>query len=284
MNLAMLSAVLVLLLCIGVILTLLSNNKKQAAKLKLGLALIVHMQKIISCCQQHRGISNAILQGNKSLKIQLISIQSQLDKLITEGHALGLNTFPQWQSFIGHWPRLKMHALDRDLTSQNLLRQHNLMIHGHLSLVDDLMSYHDLTWIMVGSSLHLSQLCLDTLKVVETIAQSRGIGAGICARGECQGIDKISLDFLRISIISPTNELLTELGQIEDDLLLSQLSSSSILIRESVDNLISIIENKVLIEGKIDIDTGDFFKMATRPIDGLVTVYQNLIAHAVRTV
>jgi hypothetical protein len=282
MTLEMVGAVLGSVLFIGTIKYWLSNNKKQADKIKLGLALIVHIQKIISSCQQHRGISNAILQGNKTLKIQLISIQSQLDKLIAEGNALGLNKFPQWESFVDHWPKLKMHSLNRDLTSQNLLRQHNVMVYGQLSLLDDLMSHHELTWIMFGSSIHMSQLCLDTLKVVETIAQSRGIGAGICSKGECIGLDKISLGFLRISIISPTNELLTELAEVDNTLLQSQLKSSSKLIKDGVDNLIAIIENKILVNGRIDMDASEFFKVATQPIDALVSVYQNLVAHALR--
>jgi hypothetical protein len=156
------------------------------------------------------------------------------------------------------------------------------MVYGHLSLLDDLMSHHELTWIMLGSSIHMSQLCLDTLKVVETIAQSRGIGAGICSKGECIGIDKISLGFLRISIISPTNELLTELAEVDNTLLQSQLKSSSKLIKDGVDNLIAIIENKILINGRIDMDASEFFKVATQPIDALVSVYQNLVAHALR--
>mgnify|MGYP003385550368 CR=1 FL=1 len=282
MNLEMVGAGLGALLIIVTVKYWLSNKKKQAAKVKQGLALVVHIQKIISCCQQHRGISNAILQGNKTLKTQLISTQSQLDNLIAEGNVLGLNKFAQWDSFVDHWPKLKMHSLNRDLTPQNLLRQHNVMVYGHLSLLDDLMGYHELTWIMLGESIHMSQLCIDTLKVIETIAQSRGVGAGICSKGECLGIDKISLGFLRISIISPTNELLTELSQVDDSLLLSQLTSSSRVIREGVDNLIATIENKVLIDGRVDIDAADFFKMATLPIDALVTVYQNLVAHASR--
>jgi hypothetical protein len=130
MTLEMIGAVLGSVLFIGTIKYWLSNNKKQADKIKLGLALIVHIQKIISSCQQHRGISNAILQGNKTLKIQL--------------------------------------------------------------------------------------------------------------------------------------------------------KSSSKLIKDGVDNLIATIENKILIDDRIDMDASEFFKMATQPIDALVTVYQNLVAHAVR--
>jgi hypothetical protein len=205
-----------------------------------------------------------------------------LDKLIAEGNTLLFNKFPQWESFVEHWPKLKMHSLNRDLTSQSLLRQHNVMVYGHLSLLDDLMSHHELTWIMLGSSIHMSQLCIDTLKVVEAIPQSRGIGAGICSKGACLGINKISLSFLRISIISPTNDLLTELGEVDNSLLQSQLRSSSKLIKEGDDNLVATIENKIMIDGRINMYAAEFFKMATQPIDALVTVYQNLVAHALR--
>ncbi|HEC60018.1 hypothetical protein LCGC14_0724490 [marine sediment metagenome] len=282
MDLKIVATVSVSLLLLVIIKYWLSNNKRQAAKIKLGFRLIEHIQKVISCCQQHRGISNAILQGNKSLRTQLISTQLHLDELVAEGNILGLKAFPQWESFIGHWPKLKMHSLERDLTSQNLLRQHNVMVYGHLSLLDELMSEHDLTWIMLGSSIHMSQLCIDTLKVAETIGQSRAIGSGVCSRGECLGIDKISLSFLRISIISPTNELLTELSQVEDPVLLSQLTAASKLIKEAVDKLVATIEDKVLIDGKIELDAADFFKLATQPIDALNGVYKSLVAHSSR--
>jgi|GEM_PF-2164890 len=94
--------------------------------------------------------------------------------------------------------------------------------------------------------------------------------------------DKISLDFLRIFIISPTNELLKELSRVEDSLLLSQLTSASKLIKEGVDNLVVTIENRVLTNGLIGIDAADFFKMATQPIDALKTIYTNLVAYASR--
>jgi hypothetical protein len=69
MSLEIIGAVLRSVLLIGTLRNWLSNKKKQADKVKLSLALIVHSQKIISSCQQDRGINNAILQGNKTLKI-----------------------------------------------------------------------------------------------------------------------------------------------------------------------------------------------------------------------
>lgn len=282
MYLNLVGAVVVGIVLISTIKYWLSKSKVHKNRTREGFELVVHTQKIISYCQQHRGISNAVLNGDKQLKRQLTSIQSQMDKLIGEGVEIGFTKFVQWDSFVEHWPRLKRHSLECTLPSQNLLRQHNMMVDGHMSLLDDVISYYELDWIMVSDSLHLSQLCVDTLKVIESIAQSRGIGAGLCSKGKCEGIDRLSLDFLRISIISPTNELLTELGHVADAELLSQLSISSSLIKEDVDSLLSTIESKLMIDGEINLDAAEFFVVATKPIQELVTVYDNLVAYAVR--
>ena len=260
----------------------LSNIQANKNRSRQGFALVVLIQKIISHCQHHRGISNAILNGDNNLKSQLLLIQSQLDKLIKQGVEIGLDKFPQWDTFVEHWPRLKQHSLQADLPPRNLLRQHNVMVDGHMSLLDEVMSHHDFDWIMVGKSLHLSQLCIDTLKVIETIGQSRGVGAGVCSRGQCVGIDRLSLDFLRISIISPTNELLSKLSQVADSELLSQLTSSSTLIKKDVDSLLLTIENRLMIDEQISLDAAEFFKLATKPMQELASVYDNLVTYGVR--
>ena len=259
-----------------------ARNKNHKIMVDLGLRSIAYCQRVITKCQQHRGISNAVLQGNIELKRDLITTQRDLDKLIQEGITLGLDKFPQWESFIEHWSRLKIHALDRDLSSQNLLRQHNIMIDGQLSLFEDITIYNDLQWIMLNDSLHLSQVCLDTLRVVESIAQSRGIGTGICAKGYSEGIEQISLNFLKVSISSPINNMLNEFSSVDDQSLSAQLKKSSKQIKESVDKLIDVIEYQVLADDGVKIGAAEYFAVATKPIEELLSVFQYLVDSALQ--
>jgi hypothetical protein len=82
-------------------------NRREDTRIKDGLALTVHMKRIIDTCQKHRGTSNALLQGNEKVRAQLVSLQADIDALIASEESNNLKQFDQWSSFIEHWPRLK---------------------------------------------------------------------------------------------------------------------------------------------------------------------------------
>ncbi|MDF1589469.1 MAG: nitrate- and nitrite sensing domain-containing protein [Gammaproteobacteria bacterium] len=253
------------------------NKKHQSDGLKAGLALLDQIQKLVLSCQQHRGLSNAVLQGDSNLKQQLLSVQQTIDALIYDGNKMGLKQFAQWLSFADHWPRLKMHTLSRDLPSQNLVRQHNVMIEGHLSLMDEIVRFYSLHTIMLDQVTRMSGLCLDTLRVAETVGQTRAIGSGVCARGECSGVDKISLNFLRISLMTTTESLFKELSSVENKELHVQFNTASHTVKRSVEHLLRALDDFVLVEGNTKIDSNEYFKIATKPIEELFSVYTMLL-------
>lgn len=128
---------IVLLLTIHYWLSKTQANKNRPQQ---GIALVMLIQRIISHCQHHREISNTVSNGDNKFKTQLISIQSELDNLIKQVVEIGLDKFAQWATFVEHWPRLRQHSLQADLPSRNLLRQHNVMVDGHVSLLDEQIS------------------------------------------------------------------------------------------------------------------------------------------------
>jgi len=257
-----------------------NNHKKE---LKIGLVHLGHIQKLVLACQKHRGLSNAVLQGNVNLKQQLIGVQRNIDQLIAEGNQIGFKTFAQWSSFADHWPRLKTHALNRDLPSQNLVRQHNVMIEGHLSLMDEIVRYYELHTIMLDRVTRMSGLCLDTLRVAETVGQTRAIGSGVCARGECLGVDKISLNFLRISLMTTTEHLFEELSSVENKELHAQFNTASQTVKKSVEELLRVLDDAVLIDGHTKVDSNEYFNIATKPIEELFSVYSMLLSYGQKT-
>jgi hypothetical protein len=259
------------------------DKKHYSNEIKLGLNLLEHIQKLVLSCQQHRGLSNAVLQGDSSSKQQLLIVQQKIDGLIHDGNKIGFKNFAQWMSFADHWPRLKNHALNRDLASQNLVRQHNVMIEGHLSLMDEIVRYYNLHTIMLDRVTRMSGLCLDTLRVAETVGQTRALGAGVCARGTCSGVDKIALNFLRISLAATTEHLFEELGSVENKALHEQFKASSQSVKRSIDKLLSALDQYVLIEGNTQIESSEYFKIATKPIEELFSVYNMLLTYGQKT-
>jgi hypothetical protein len=266
-----------LLVIIGRVLVL---KREEQGRIEQGILLTVHLKRIIDSCQKHRGTSNAINQGNGKLKPQLVNLQGDIDRLISSNESQRLRRFPQWESFTEHWPRLKKHALAGDLKSHNLVRQHSLMIDGQLSLLDDVMRDHDLHRMMLDRWTRVSEVCLDTLRVAETVGQTRAVGAGICARGVCAGADRIILDFLRISVQSTTHELVKQINAIKNDDLHGTLQTASKSIDDSINKLLQMVEGDVMKDGQLQVDSNDYFNISTRAIDEVLKVFGIIIHYA----
>jgi hypothetical protein len=266
-----------LLVIIGRLIVL---KREEQGRIEQGILLTVHLKRIIDSCQKHRGTSNALNQGNTKLKPQLVNLQGDIDRLISSNESRRLQRFPQWESFTEHWPRLKKHALAGDLKSHNLVRQHSLMIDGQLSLLDDVMRDHDLHRMMLDRWTRVSEICLDTLRVAETVGQTRAVGSGICARGVCAGADRIILDFLRISVQSTTHELVKQINAIKNDDLHGTLQTASKSIDDSINKLLQMVESDVMKDGKLHIDSNDYFNISTRAIDEVLKVFGIIIHYA----
>lgn len=252
---------------------------RQQKQTRQGLAAIIHLKLLIDSCQQHRGTSNAFCLGNTDLRGQLLRLQTTIDAAIKDEKAGFLTDFPQWQSFIEHWPRLQKHALEADLKSHQLVRQHNLMIEGQLSLLDDVARFYALHQVMLDPVTRVSALCLDTLRAAETVGQTRAIGSGICARGRAEGTDAMMLEFLRLSVKSKTDELLRELMMIKNDSLVSQFILATESIKQQTTALLKMVEQQVLTGGEVTLDSRQFFTAASQPIEALMQVFNLIIEH-----
>jgi hypothetical protein len=245
-----------------------------------GFKLMLGIQSIIELVQKHRGISNAIHSGNDKLKQQLFKIERDIETIIGGELKNDFKQFDQWESFLDHWPKLKQHALAGDLLPHNLMRQHNMMIEGQLSLLDDVTRFYDLHTVMLDRFIRMSEICLDTLRTAETIAQARGLGAGVCAKGKRDGSDNISLNYLKVSMASTTNQLFIELKSVNNDELQKVFASYSQSIKQSVESLVSVLEEEILQKKELSIQTQDYFRVATAPITELVGLFNYVVGYA----
>jgi hypothetical protein len=259
---------------------LLSERYELRQRVKRGIVLTNHLRSVIEQCQKHRGTCNAVMNGNDKLLPQMINIQRDIDNLIDSDKSQALSGFPQWQSFTEHWPRLKQHALANKLTPQNIVRQHSLMIDGQLMLMDDVMRVYELHRLMLDSYTRVSEICIDTLRVAETLGYTRAIGSGVCARGQCLTADRILLEFLRISVKTTSERLVSEVNSINNNDLISSLTNSTKAIRQQIDLLLDTVDKKVLQRGPLKIDSHEYFTLSTRAIDEVLKVFSIIIQYA----
>ncbi|GAB4290277.1 MAG: hypothetical protein Kow0083_03170 [Methylophaga sp.] len=257
-----------------------SLKPDERERIRQGLGLIKYIQKVIVLAQQHRGMSNTVMQGNESLKPELMAVQTALNHLISAKSEPNLKPFPEWKSVVKGWPELREHSLSGEWQVHTLFRQHNILIARLLTLLDDITRHYELQVIMLDRVTHALSVCLHTLKVAETIAQVRGVGSGICASGVVDDSDKLILDYLRNVVVEASDELFNELRQIASPFLKKQLAMSCQAIRESLNRLLAVIDNQVLNEGETSITAKQFFSTATTPIDGLLVIF-NLIVNMI---
>lgn len=256
-------------------------QRLQHQQLRSGLMHLSRLQQLIMLCQQHRGTTNAVINGDNSLQPQLLNLQQQIDSFIKDPKNRALDAFPQWHSFLDHWPRLKQNVLNPNQKAFLLVRQHNVMIEGQLSLIDDVCRYYRLHHLMLDNMTRVSEICLDTLRVAETIGQVRAIGSGICSRGKADGADAIALEFLHRSVQGRTEELLRELQAIKNPQLRATLSTHLPLVREAITQLLALLEQDVLGKKQTQVAPSQYFTAATRPISAVLESFNIITQYAV---
>jgi hypothetical protein len=260
------------------------NNKKPNSKqlFQTGFKLMLELQRLIELVQQHRGIAYALNNGNEQMRSKLQGLDRQIDEIISGSLKDEFTKFDQWLSFVEHWPRLKANSLSGSLTAENLMRQHNMVIEGHLSLLDDVTHYYDLHTLMLDRFVRVSDLCIDTLRTAETIAQARGLGSGICAKGERHGADSIQLNYLKTSLASTTKQLFSELEGIDNDDVKTKFAAFSASLKRNVDKFVDVLDKELLTKKQLTIKTQEYFDLATKPIDDLVSLFIFMVDYSAK--
>lgn len=247
-----------------------------------GIALTRYIKSLIDLSQKHRGSSNAVLSGNEELRGALSSLQQEIDTTAEREISHSLRLFSQWQTFSEHWPRLRSHVNASDLSSTQLVRQHNRLIDALLFLLDDVSREYGLHTLMLDNMTRVSEVILDTLRAAETVGQTRAVGAGICARGKAHGGEAILLNFLRISMQSQVQSLSRELTLINNPDLQQALHTASTDISRHALELMRLLDEQVLDNAEVDVDAGDYFRMASQPLDALLNVFVIIMDYSAR--
>lgn len=257
-----------------------TSNFRDKRRTEFAISQLVHLKQLIDLCQQHRGTSSAVCAGNASLTGKLTFLQQQIDQFIFASQNMEMQMLPQWLSFVDHWPRLKKQVQERKLSPHQVIRQHNAMIEGQLSLFDDLGRLYNLHHFMLDNITRLSAICLDTLRAAEILGQMRAVGSSLCARGQAGGTETMMLSFQRLTANSRIAELLRETAGIRNKDLIVILAGQNDQIERDTDLLLQTIDKQVLIEGTITLSADDYFKTATRAIDTVLNVFSLIINYA----
>lgn len=92
--------------------------------------------------------------------------------------------------------------------------------------------------------------------------------------------DRILLEFLRISVKTTSERLLSEVKLINNNDLNSSLETSSKAVRQQIDALLNMVDKRVLQRGQLKLDSHEYFNLSTRAIDEVLNIFSIVIQYA----
>ncbi|MBE0506844.1 MAG: nitrate- and nitrite sensing domain-containing protein [Marinospirillum sp.] len=231
------------------------------------LAQLLVLRQLIGGFQRHRGLSNGVLCGDVSLRDQLSHTRRELDQLLNKALLLPTRHSNGWQALADHWSRL---GQGRTLDAKNNLQQHHLLIRNSIFLFEDLAlaadlsnNRKDLYWLPV--------IWREVLQTAEWAGQARALGTGMAATRHSSPEQRIRMKFLYHKI-----RLLSEMAfsDLQPGFPNQSPQAAGLLniCQQQVQQLLTCINDQLLLNSQINISAPDYFRQASETIDALLAL------------
>ncbi|GAA5316563.1 MAG: hypothetical protein AseanaTS_17670 [Candidatus Pelagadaptatus aseana] len=261
-NLAMIVTASLILIVVAALLR--HNYVKQRYERQMaGLSWLQSMKRLLSHIQQHRGLSNGYLNGSMDLLAEIQSLQVQVSRDISDICQVGewVEKSERWQNINQHWARLAGNFRHNEM--ENNLLQHNKLIQSVLFLIDDMALHHGLLSLKIQGDKPFYLLWRDLLSASEFIGQARAVGTGVAAKGECDSISRIKLNYLCKKVSENT------------DSVWSQLRTDQQCI-DATNELLDCVKRQIILD-QVSMPASQFFDLASKALNGLHDQYDQLI-------
>lgn len=257
------------LLLFFVILHLAEKIKRQRKRERQlhGLNVLQHVLGLLTNVQQHRGISAALLNGDKSFAARLATKRNEiqgifktLGPLLSETPELRSDTDSllaverEWEmmsSSIGH------------INSEQSFHKHTVLIRKIIHLLGD-MGEHIGLLDGEGSPLALlsNTLLLKLPLLMESIGQARALGSGYAAKGQCGAVGRIRMNFLEQHIRECQQDIST--------------STENANATQRVNALLNVLNERFIGVEEVNITPDAFFRTATDAIEACLNLWKDL--------
>ncbi len=274
------SVFLLMTAIVSVNLVMIEDNEIDLARQEIsGVKYLEPMRKILQHLPRHRGMLNAYLNGNSSLKSQILQIRREVDmdlQAITaaDGEAGELlDTSAKLQVIKAKWQSLKGQAFD--LTAKESFKRHTALLDEIISLAAHVGDSSNLVLDPELDTYYLMDLLVNRIPVLtEKMGQIRGLGAGIISAGRFVNGQEERLSELH-AIAQVTSQGLAhalERAFNTNPDIKARLGTQAQAVRQSLDSF--ALQAGVLLKGRITgLKSNDYFEAGTRAIDNTFTLY-----------
>ena len=163
---------------------------------QLGIDLIPYLRQLLEFTPQHRGMVNAILQGDESFRSKIGGVQQHIEKNIALLLSQAQQTRP-WEiqqrvtQIVNYWQEISKNY--KHYSAADSFSKHTALISEILYLTNDVAEESGIVSCHTGEYELTNAANTKLPLMTELLGQARGIGTGVAAKGEQSTADKIKL-------------------------------------------------------------------------------------------
>jgi len=273
-----------IILLISLLLNQLGAGIASSEKEMRGLEYIKTVRQLYQHMPQHRGMTNAYLNGASEFRAKILdkrkAIVADIAAIDTVNGRFGdeFNTHALWSEIKQQWQDLEPRAFTSP--AKQTFEEHTALIAKVYSLFQHVSNESGL---VLDSELNTSFL-MDAIvyrlpNVTENLGQSRGMGSGVAARGIIDLEQRIALGTLLANIKSNAQSvndgMLITLR--ENPELQAELSSLLSASKSATDDFVAKVTNELLTTEFLDSNSSDVFAAGTAAIKANYKVYDSLV-------
>lgn len=237
------------------------------------------LKTFLQYTQQHRGLAAGYLNGDESFKEKIVDVEEKLSKQINIidqiDNKVGkkFNTTEEWSQLKNKWQ-----AIPENLNSMN--GQESFKVHTELTgqtieLIKDTADSTKLTVVpQLDSSYLMDSIVRQLPLLTETMGQARGKGTAVATKKAITDEEKLQLISFTSSIedLSRNIERAYNIIQSENPSAAKQLEETYQISQQATAEFLDTFEDKII--KTIDIESGQFYDMATKTIDASFGLYE----------
>lgn len=249
-----------------------------------GLQDIMELRRLLEAMPQHRGMANALLQGDESFREKLQSLQRQIDADLKPVEAMAASG--RWgvaervRQIVTLWSGIKQQLAS--FSGPESFQKHTALVSQILYLLNDVGEASGLLH-SAGRSVEasLADVIINQIPpMTETMGQARGMGTGVVVQGRCATAARVKLSYL----LQKTRQVSTKVVKAltaalnQDAALKRQAGSTLESMEAAAGGFLDMLEGEVIITGPIKLSSTDYFNAGTGAIQRSFALLDTLIA------
>jgi len=240
-----------------------------AAREKQGVEYDREIIKLVQLVQQHRGLSNMVLSGDASSAGKWEAKRSEINEQLKVVNAVdsrlsGLGLTGHWQAVRGEWEQLA--ATVAGLDAKASVSQHTVLIEKILVFKRELSDVSNLVLDPEVDTYYMMAVAINQLPdMTELLGQLRAKGAGILVKKTISPEEKAALQ--QVALALRKSQVLVDESAAKISVADESLRADSRKMTNDTDQIINLIEEKIINPTTLEFSSKEFFAALTATID-----------------